>query len=88
MNKHSIMIAGAGGIGHAAAVILSNYKAEDLDIFIGDRFLENAEKSASEINSKTGRSVCSPFLFPEEGENVWKEQMSFLIACPAVRRQD
>jgi len=63
------MIAGAGGIGHAAAVILSNYKAEDLDIFIGDRFLENAEKSASEINSKTGRSVCSPFLFPEEGEN-------------------
>lgn len=64
------MIAGAGGIGEAAAVILSQHQAADLQIFIGDRFQETAEQVARKINEKTGLNHVTAFRFPEDGDST------------------
>lgn len=69
MTKKHILIAGAGGIGEAAAIILADSKDIDCHIFIGDRYAETAKKVADKINSAAGSDICTGFEFPSEGEN-------------------
>ncbi len=67
MNNKNILIAGAGGIGQASAVILADYKDLDCHIFIGDRISSIAMDFANAINDKCGKTVCTGFAFPEDG---------------------
>jgi len=67
MNHYNILIAGAGGIGEAAGLILADNKSIDCTIYIGDRYLHQAEKAANVINTNSGGDSSKGFLFPEEG---------------------
>jgi len=68
MKQHNILIAGAGGIGKAAGLILANNNSIDCNIYIGDRYLKQAEKAANVINTNSTKSSSSVgFLIPEEG---------------------
>jgi saccharopine dehydrogenase-like NADP-dependent oxidoreductase len=71
MTEHyKIVIAGAGGIGWAAGLILRELGDFTCDLFLGDMNLEKARKEADRIlggSDRTGR--VEPFLLPEEGAN-------------------
>ena len=69
MNKHyNIVIAGAGGIAEAAALILAEWSTVSPTIFIGDRIFSKAQKVAKWVEEGTTKP-CSvkPFHFAEEG---------------------
>jgi saccharopine dehydrogenase-like NADP-dependent oxidoreductase len=67
MNHYNILIAGAGGIGEAAGLILADNKSIDCTIHIGDRYLAQAEKAADLINNNSESNSSNGFLIPEEG---------------------
>jgi len=67
MNNKTILIAGAGGIGQASAIILANYKHLDCTIYIGDRLDEFAKDIAKKVNEAHGSEICHGFEFPENG---------------------
>lgn len=68
MTKKNILIAGAGGIGQASAIILADSDQIDCKIYIGDRFLAPAKEIAQKINSAAHSELCFPFEIPENGE--------------------
>jgi len=85
MTKKTILIAGAGGIGQASAIILADYKALDCTIYIGDRDLSIAQNISDQINTRTSTDTCQPFQFPESGEtqellNIL-EQSDIILDC-------
>ena len=69
MNEHyKIVIAGSGGIGWAAGLILRELGDFSCDLFLGDRDLDKARKEADRIiigSDRTGR--VEAFLLPENG---------------------
>ena len=67
MQKHTILIAGAGGIGQATGLILQATNHLDCDIIIGDRYQAAADAAATYINEGSGSDNCSPLLMPESG---------------------
>lgn len=67
--KKNIIIAGAGGIGQAAGLILAVSNEMDVKIYIGDirqKALDKAEKFISEGSGKKG--IVEGFLMPPEGK--------------------
>ena len=86
-SKHKVIVAGAGGIGRAVALILAERPELDTDIFIGDLNLE-ASKSVAEwvIAGTSTLSVVEGFQIPLKGET---EEMSYIfgsadIILPAI----
>lgn len=74
---HNIIIAGAGGIAEAAALILAEWSAIKPTIFIGDRTFPKAEKVADWVKTgSTGECQISGFHLPEEG--ITNEMKSIL----------
>jgi len=69
MKKYNILIAGAGGIGQAAGLILGNNPAIDTHIYIGDRFESAAHNASQYINEGVSSIVSTGFSFPESGSS-------------------
>lgn len=69
MTEHyKIVIAGSGGIGWAAGLVLRELGDFTCDLFLGDMDLDKARKEADRIadgSDRTGRVV--PFLLPADG---------------------
>ena len=85
MNHYNILIAGAGGIGKAAGLILADNKSIDCTIHIGDRYLTQAEKAADLINYNSRGNSSNAFLIPEEGLSddmkVVLEKADIILDC-------
>ena len=69
MNNKTIFIAGAGGIGEAAAIILANYDKLDCTIYIGDRYENLAVEVAQKVNQAFGSEICHGFMIPDSDSN-------------------
>lgn len=67
MKSSNILIAGAGGIGQAAGLILADDQDFNGQIFLGDRFEETAKESEQFVNSNSSTNKAVGFLFPENG---------------------
>ena len=72
MNKHfTIIIAGAGGIAQAVALILAEWSQVPPTIFIGNRTLSKAQNLAKWIeNGSTKSCTIKSFLLSEEGLTI------------------
>ena len=85
MNHYNILIAGAGGIGKAAGLILADNKSIDCTIHIGDRYLTQAEKAADLINYNSRGNSSNAFLIPQEGLSddmkVVLEKADIILDC-------
>lgn len=69
--KHSILIAGAGGIGRAAGLLLREHGDFDCDIYIGDIYLDAAKEAANWILEGSNiKGEVIPFLMPAKGSNA------------------
>lgn len=69
-NKHHILIAGAGGIGQALALILAEYSEEMPVLYIGNRNPAKAVEAARFVKAGATRRIeVLPFHLPEEGLN-------------------
>ena len=67
-NKHNIVVAGAGGIGEAVALILLEKSEVAPNVYIGDINLEQAKAVAENLNNWTTREIYAhPFLMPKNG---------------------
>lgn len=69
---HTVVVAGAGGIGRAVALLLAEWAAFDVEIWIGDARPEAAREAASWLtqNPNPSRPVTvHPFHLPAEGIN-------------------
>lgn len=78
MHRQHIIIAGAGGIGKAAALFLANGELPEVSIHIGDRNLPNALEAADWVRGAFDHQVdVKGFLLPEEGTN---DQFDRLLA--------
>jgi saccharopine dehydrogenase-like NADP-dependent oxidoreductase len=65
---HRIVIAGAGGIGRAAALLLSEWGDLDAEIALGDAVAERAAEAARWVCEGTsGEARIRPFAMPAEG---------------------
>lgn len=71
MTEHyRIVIAGSGGIGWAAGLILRELGDFTCDLFLGDMDLEKARKEAHRITNGSGRAgLVEAFLLPVDGES-------------------
>lgn len=66
--KPKIIIAGAGGIGQATALILAEFSEDAPKIFIGNRHVEKARQVGQWVALGTARAVeVVPFHLPEKG---------------------
>jgi len=65
--KHKILIAGAGGIGQAAGLILQDSTQLDCEIILADRYQESADEAAAYVNTGTSGSSTSAIQMPESG---------------------
>lgn len=70
MKKHNIIIAGAGGIGQAAGLILATSETMNVQLYIGD-ISQNALDSAVKFieNGSGKKGIVEGFLMPKEGTN-------------------
>ena len=66
MNKQfNIIIAGAGGIGSAAGLLLREFADFGVHLYLGDQFEDSARKAAQWITDGSGKSgTVQPFLMP------------------------
>ena len=68
--KSKIIIAGSGGIGKAAGLILANQAGFDCEIYFGDRYQEAADGASQFVHDGVGKNdICSGFIIPSEGLN-------------------
>ncbi|HEX4959202.1 MAG TPA: saccharopine dehydrogenase C-terminal domain-containing protein [Thermoanaerobaculia bacterium] len=66
--KHQVLIAGAGGMGTAAGLLLRELGDFEVDLFLGDASLERANDAAAWIREGSDRpGEVHAFLLPEEG---------------------
>ncbi len=73
--KYKILIAGAGGIGRAAGLLLRELGDFGIDLFIGDLYLEFAESAAQWIQKDSkADGVVQSFRMPEAGSDQKFEQ--------------
>lgn len=75
--SYNIIIAGAGGIASAAALMLVEWSEKEQNIFIGNRTLKKAQETVQWINNGTTKP-CSVLAFhlPEEGIS---DQMKYIL---------
>ncbi len=69
MKQTNILIAGAGGIGQAAGLILASDASFDGVIYIGDRFEQTALEAANFVNTNSESNKAIGFKFPENGHS-------------------
>lgn len=86
MKKHNILIAGAGGIGQAAGLILAVGEALDINLYIGDINERALEKTKQFILEGCNNSVeVNTILMPTEGTNdEWNNALNscdILLDC-------
>jgi saccharopine dehydrogenase-like NADP-dependent oxidoreductase len=85
--KPSVIIAGAGGIAKALALILAEWSPRQLKIWIGNRTLEKAEQLVRWAQkSCTNKTDIQAFHLPEEGPYTEElhaifERASILLDC-------
>lgn len=68
--KHTILIAGAGGIGQATGLILAASDHLDCNIIVGDRYQDAADSAVDYINDGSSTEVATALLFPESGDSA------------------
>lgn len=74
MNR--VIIAGAGGIAEAAALLLTEWSPEPVAVFIGNRTLSRAQQVAAWIDAGVSRPCnITPFHLPEQGLNAEAESI-------------
>ena len=72
--SQNIVVAGAGGIGKAVALLLANFPEFRGDIYIGDRYFDTASRAASWVKEGTSLPIdiipfeLGPTETPESGE--------------------
>lgn len=76
MKPYNILIAGSGGIGKAAGLILACQQSFDCNIILGDRYDEAAQATAKFVNDNSESNDASGFVLPSEGmSDVFKNQL-------------
>ncbi len=86
MGKHNILIAGAGGIGQAAGLLLAENDALDVTIYLGDISEKALEKSSRFILEGCAQKVnVHSVLMPRDGtEDEWEkvlDKCDILLDC-------
>jgi saccharopine dehydrogenase-like NADP-dependent oxidoreductase len=67
---HSVVVAGAGGIGRAVALLLSEWATFEVELWIGDARAEAAQDAAAWLALGAGKPLrVHPFHLPAEGVN-------------------
>ena len=66
---YKIFVAGAGGIGRAAGLILQDSNALDCEVILADRYAESARSAADYVNAGTGTNGATPLTMPAEGSS-------------------
>ena len=88
MYPDRFIIAGAGGIAEAAALLLAEWSPKPVSIFIGNRTLAKAEQVAAWVQSGVSKACdITSFHLPETGlnaeaENVFKKGGVLLDCLP------
>lgn len=86
--KPTIIIAGSGGIGQAAGLLLAEKEAFDCKIYFGDRYIDTAKDAVKFVNEGCGQEgICEAFLLPEKENsdefiNILKEADIILDCLP------
>ncbi|MCW5959687.1 MAG: saccharopine dehydrogenase NADP-binding domain-containing protein [Pyrinomonadaceae bacterium] len=83
---HKIFIAGSGGIGEAAAILLREWSKTDVDVYLGDISRENLEKAKNFVieNSARKSNVETVLMTPEGASDEMRaafEQCEILLDC-------
>jgi saccharopine dehydrogenase-like NADP-dependent oxidoreductase len=83
---HKIFIAGSGGIGEAAAILLREWSSSDVEIFLGDISERNLEKARTFVTRNSQKtSNVETVLMAKEGSNESMnsafEQCQILLDC-------
>ncbi len=65
--RYKILIAGSGGIGSAAGLILQASKELDTEVIMADRYATSAQSSANYINEGSDGNGASPLEMPADG---------------------
>jgi len=74
--KHNILIAGSGGIGQAAGLILAERVGFDCHIIFGDRYESSAQAAVDFVHEGCqNQNLAEGFVLPEEGMSEPLEQM-------------
>jgi len=85
MKSNNILIAGSGGIGRAAGLILACNANLNGQIILGDRYEDAAMDAAKYVNENSNSNQAEGFLFPAEGmsdtlkENL--EKADIILDC-------
>ena len=84
--SHKIFIAGSGGIGEAAAVLLREWSSTDVEIFLGDISEDNLHKAKQFITHLSQRtSHVEKILMAKDGSNEAMndafQQCDILLDC-------
>jgi len=67
-DTQKVIVVGAGGIGRAVGLILADNKDLNIELYIGDLYIETAESAADWIHKGLEREgVATPFAMPKEG---------------------
>ena len=81
--SHRIAIVGAGGIGRAVGLILAADPLFEIQLHIGDLYLESAQSAADWIEEGVGRAgIAFPFAMPEEGAS--EEMHQIFTDCEVI----
>ncbi|NNF00558.1 MAG: saccharopine dehydrogenase, partial [Pyrinomonadaceae bacterium] len=84
--NHKIFIAGSGGIGEAAAVLLREWSANEVELFLGDISEDNLHKAKQFVTHLSQRtSRVEKVLMTKEGSNEAMnsafEECQILLDC-------
>ncbi|NNE26415.1 MAG: saccharopine dehydrogenase, partial [Saprospiraceae bacterium] len=67
MKSKKVLIAGAGGIGQAAGLILADSQYLDCEIILADRYLSTAEQAQNFVNEGASTTLASAIQMPSDG---------------------
>ena len=77
MKSKKVFIAGAGGIGQAAGLILANFPYLDCEIVLADRYLSSAQQAKDFVNDGASFNVASAIEMPSDGmSEILKSSLS------------
>ncbi len=91
--RHKIVIAGAGGMGSAVALLLRELGDFDADVYLGDANLARARNAAAWVREGSARTCgVEAFALPAEGSSPSssassRAAISSSTACRAARRR-
>jgi saccharopine dehydrogenase-like NADP-dependent oxidoreductase len=74
--KPKIIVAGAGGIGRAVALILAESDIFEAQIFLGDLYIDTAHKALDWIVEGLGSKICNVSVFEMQAEGISAEMQA------------